>query len=214
MKTLSAQHRRVLEAITTHARPVLLEEFRADSCIASTKIGIDVLAYFGLRGQPLALSAMLFNAEAVQMLSDGTSMEELHDIMKAIPADEPGGPWSLGLGVGAGQPNTWPGHLVISLPAYGTIVDLSADQASRPHKNLTVQTFHATITNEPWWTGEDPVVMFTTDEGATVLLDRRSPDPDGYRRSPNWRLEGNSTPALYKDITGRIIRTVKGALTD
>jgi hypothetical protein len=212
VKTLSAEQKRVLDAVTEQARPILLEEFRADSCIASTKVGLDVLAYFGMRGEPLAVSAMLFNAEAMTMLNEGTSMEDLHAVMKAIPADQPGGPWSLGLGVGSSQPGTWAGHLVVALPQYRTIVDLSADQASRPHKGLTVETFHAVIDNTEWWSGEDPIVTFGTSEGATFVLDRRSPDPEGFRSAPNWQAKGSSSPALYKALTGRIIRAVKAAL--
>lgn len=212
MKNLTGEQKRVLDAVTTHARPILLENFRPDSCIASTKVGIDVLAYFGLRGQPMAVSAMLFNAEAMRLLSEGTSMEDLHAMMTAIPADQSGGPWSLGLGVGAQQPGAWAGHLVIALPDYRTIVDLSADQASRPHKNMTVETFHAVIDNPDWWSGTDPLVSFETSDGATLMLDRRTPDPDGYRTAPNWRATGSSSPALYKSMTGRIIRAVKAAL--
>lgn len=212
MTPLTVTQTAVLDALTTHGRPILLEEFRADSCIASTKIGIEVLAYFGMRSEPLPIAAMLFNAEAVGMLEQGTAMEELRSVMAAIPLDAPGGPWSLGLGAGGYEPGMWAGHLVIALPQHQTIVDLSADQAARPHKNLNLEPFHAVIDSPLWWTGEDPVATFTGTDGSTLILDRRAPDPEGYRTSPNWQASGATNPSLYKSLTGRIIRAVKAAL--
>lgn len=211
-KPLTPRHRAVLDALTEVARPIILEQFNPDSCIASTRIGIDALAYFGLRGEPLPVSALLFNPEAMDLLQHGTTMEDLKAQMDLIPADGEGGPWSLGLGLGSQQPGAWAGHLVVALKQHHTIVDLSADQASRPHKNMPVQPYHVTIDDPDWWSGTQPAATFTTSNGTALILDRRSPDPDGYRRTPNWTMTGSTDKALYKDLTGRVIRAVNASL--
>lgn len=212
MKPLTADQSAVLDALTEVARPLILEHFNPDSCIASTRVGIDALAYFGMRGEPLPVTGVLFNPEAMNLLQQGMSMDDLKKQMDAIPADADGGPWSLGLGVGTQQPGAWAGHLVVALPQQHAVVDLSADQASRPHKNMPVQPYHVVIEDPEWWEGTQPMATFTTANGTALILDRRTADPDGYRLTPNWTMTGSTSKAFFKDLTGRVIRAVRAAL--
>lgn len=209
---LTPEQAAVLDALTEVARPLILEHFTPDSCIASTRIGIDTLTYFGIRSEPLPITAVLFNADAMDLLQQGVSMEDLKERMNALSADAEGGPWSLGLGVGTQQPGAWAGHLVIAIPQHHAVVDLSADQASRPHKNMPMQPYHVSIEDPEWWEGSQPVATFTTSHGTALILDRRAADPHGYTRTPNWAMTGSTNRAFYKDLTGRVIRAVRAAV--
>lgn len=214
MRPLTLHEASVLDALVEVARPIILEEFNLDSCIATTRIGIDVLDYFGIKATALPISAVVFNKEALDLLTSGTSMEDLKAIMAAIPIDEPGGPWSIG--VGAGGPlkhNDWAGHLIATIPEASTIIDLSIDQASRPHKNFTLVPYHAVLDEDDWWSGKEPMATFSNADGCYLLLDRRVPDPVGYLSSPNWKRTSNVEGGKpFKALTGRIIRAVKDAL--
>jgi hypothetical protein len=106
------EHRHaVVRALLARARPIILEDWRADSCIASTAICIDVLDYFGLDARPLACRTVVWNRQ----LESGC--------------------WSVGIGHGDKRQGGWPGHLV-ALAAGDLLLDLSLDQASRPQHNI------------------------------------------------------------------------------
>lgn len=209
--------RRILDALVARARPVIRAEFQADSCIATTRVGLDVLRYFGIPAQEYPLLVAIFNPEAVQLLADGLPMEELAARTQAIGPEEPSGPWSVGLGmspVPGGRANGWSGHLVIGSPALGIVADLSADQASRPHKQIVLEPYWASIGDPAWFA--DPAArqfLMLRERGVLLVLDRGgTPDPDGYRRSPNWKRRAKSDPGLYNRLTGQIIRAMKADL--
>jgi hypothetical protein len=196
----------------------MLEYFNRRSCIAATRIGIDVLDYFGVKAEPLPLFVLVMNGEALDLLGEGMSQAELGVEMRKYGPDEPGGPWSIGVGAVIENSPDWAGHVVIAVPNEGALLDLAIDQASRPHKGLPIpdegQLFP--IDDEDWWSGQHPRTAFAgrlADLRMGLVLDRNCPDPEGFKRSPNWRRDGSGdSRRVFREVTGTIIRLVKDEL--
>lgn len=209
----------VVTALAKVGRPPILEYFGRRSCIASTRIGLDVLAYFGVQAEPLPLFMLVLNGEAINLAATGMSQAELRAEMNKYGLDEPGGPWGIGVGAEIENSKDWAGHLMIAVPNLRVLLDMSFDQASRPHKDLSFpdegQVFAAF--DDAWWGGERSRTSFTGQvrDGSRVglILDRDCADPEGYRRSANWRRQGrNNGRGVFREVTGRIIRLVKDEL--
>lgn len=121
----------VIEFLLTEGRSIILERFKPSSCIASTRIGIDVLRGFGLRSYPIATRVVAYNAAAARLVT------------ARVPVDEwPDEAWSVGIqGSGVSKAGEWDGHLVIGLrdsDGREGVLDLSADQMSRPTRGLEI----------------------------------------------------------------------------
>ena len=108
---IASMHQReaVLRALLACARPIVRQQWRADSCIASTAIAIDVLDYFGLAAKPLACRTAVWNRQLVERVeAEGRTPdpEELHQWCREC------GAWSVGIGYGEAIPrpdgSTWP----------------------------------------------------------------------------------------------------------
>lgn len=203
--------RMVFDAMQQVARPIIREHFNADSCIASTRIGINVLRYFGIGAKPLPLSVLVFNAEAANLIHE-QGLEEFVRVIKLQDPTTPSGPWSIGVGARRNPIDialdAWQGHLIIEVPAYTAYMDLSIDQVNRPLKNIDVTPHWFNLEpDDPWVTGEVPVMEMNADDGTMLVLDRRVPDPDGFRKSTNW-TGNNGVSAVLQDCTERIIGEV------
>ena len=211
---------KVIQALLETARPHLREEFERASCIASTRIGIDVLEYFGIKAEPVSLFLIILNDEAMKMLTEEEkTMQDVKEATEKRGLGEPGGPWTMGIGADVENGDGWAGHLMIGLPEDQVLLDLSIDQASRPHKNLVLEQPAAFgVTDEKWWRGEEryTVMKGEDDEGheTMLILDREAPDPDGYRRSRNWRRTSSKHGGrrVFQEVTGKIIRAMKEEL--
>ena len=202
---------KILDALVKVARPIILESFSVDSCIASTRIAVDVLRYFEITAEPLPLIVTVFNAETVRLAHEGKTLEEIGKIKNQSKVTDDGGPWSVGIGTGWSMKSTngsepWAGHLVAAIPGKHIIVDLSIDQAARPHKNMHLEPFWTQVEDE-WWGGDKPVTELNN-AGMSMILDRVAADPQGFLTSPNWKLSGLYR-ATFKDATGKIIRAIK-----
>lgn len=192
-------------ALQKFARDEILKEFSVTSCIASTRIAIDVMGAYGIEAQPLPVSLMVFNKEAKKILEQSGS-DEFKKIVDRQHPEAEGGPWSVGLGVTSHtEDNEWAGHLIVAVPQHGAYLDLSCDQASRPHKNIELTPHYFDLEmDDPWLTGKSPVLLLESNTGLLLSLDRRAPDPDGFRQSPNWTGEGQSAEPLRR-VTRRVM---------
>jgi hypothetical protein len=213
---LADRDQAVLDALVRHARPIIREYFSADSCIASTRIGLDVLEFFGLHGQPMPVMLAVWNADALALI-ERVGIDQAGPQILAQPLDQTGGPWTVGIGArpegNDTRPGGWNGHLVIGLPRHDVLVDLSVDQASRPLKNIHLQPLW-TQPGADWWHGGPEVQAVTgLDYGTALTYRHLTAGGDGYRASPNWkRRAGTNGPALFRTLTGRIIRQIKNDL--
>lgn len=182
------------------ARPIILERWAADSCIASTAIGIEVLGYFGVWAHPMSVRVAAYNATAARLLGEGVDPEEV----KRTP-----GAYGVGVGfendehLADARPNRWPGHVAILLDEAPWLVDLSIDQASRPMHDLPVEpmAFPIPLDRGAWLAG-DPVAVQRRDTGVGFYVWAR-PDDRSYRRTPGWRDPAHALAA------GAIIRAMR-----
>lgn len=161
-----------LRLLRTIARPLILARFRKDSCIVSTAVACEFLRWAGVRAKPIELEVLAYNAAAVELVRAG------------VPASEwPDEAWSVGITQTSDvKPSHWQGAHLCTLIDERTLLDLSADQISRPHRGMTVP--------EPIvlpWNAE--LTEGVSDEGMLIMY-RRPDKPDtSFRSSPDWRLK-------------------------
>ena len=125
-----------------YARPEILTTHRPDSCIASTAVGIRVLERFGIGAWPVPVHAVAMNAQYVAMMNEvATNKEENPDAEMPEEAQRQWmerGAWSVELSNLPSRADGFDGgHLVIGIKDH--LVDLSIDQASRPHKGIPLE---------------------------------------------------------------------------
>jgi hypothetical protein len=129
----------VVEFLLTEGRATILRRFHADSCVASTRVVIEVLDYFGIRAKPQPVRLRIFNPEATRLVAAGVEL---------LPEHKDAGAWIVeveGTGrmtAGADGRRRWDGHLVavaINPAGPDVAIDLSLDQASRPQRNIRLE---------------------------------------------------------------------------
>jgi hypothetical protein len=161
------------QAIAAVVRPLILERFRPDSCIASTVAVVQVSRYFGqyARTQPVRMCA--WNAEAAGLMQAGVLMTEW-----------PGSAWSVGVtGTDQVDPNgVWDGHLVAVTATH--LIDASLDQFSRPSKGITLTP--SAFELSPEW-APDGVIAGRMDGGVVLCYERIT--ATGHRVSSNLSVK-------------------------
>lgn len=187
MKAIPEQ---ILDAVVAEVRPIILTAFRKDSCIVSSRIGQEVLAYFGVKAEARACIVQAMNPGCWAAYERG---EE---------PDWPGGDWGVVIGK-PGEPEE-PGrvnyHVALEVEG-GFLLDLSIDQASRPHKGIPLEPFWAPIIGD-LHNGHTHVLE--RDDGCVItyrLLDR------DFSQAPDWKDR-----ARRKPLVGQAIRQVRSRL--
>lgn len=173
--------RELIDYLLTEGRAKILEKFQPTSCIASTRIGLEVLRSRGIECYPQACRVEALNPRAVEATKQGQG----HAL----------GTFSLGVeGTGAYDlaDGSWDGHLVIVFrDAKGEVLlDLSADQMDRPQHGLRVKPEAVRIT-EGW-----PVGIMLPGGGAIAWERIRS---RGYRQARDW-----SHRDRWEDVVAKI----------
>jgi len=187
----------LISEFLSYARPLILEYFDPDSCIASTRVTIETMKYFGLDFKPLVTQALVFNKPAWTHFRDNEL--EVNDMEAWGEID---GSWSVGLGF---PPNKnykgFVGHLIAHSKSLSIIIDCSLDQATRPKHGIIVKPMAFTINKELFEKGN----VFTLDD--TVLFYRTMINPT-FQSAPDWKLESKWRPIVtecinyLKDIEG------------
>jgi hypothetical protein len=180
-------------------RQEMLRVFRSDSCIAATKIAIDVLAHYHILAEPLAVKVMIFNPAFVQRIENGADIPISGEITKQWSEED--GSWCLGLGYGESAPNKWPGHLVAIVRDHGWLIDLSLDQAARPKRDINVGPAAFDVASE-FLRGEAPHIQTIN---GSVLKYMAFPTDTSYDVSPNW----NNPRPDELEISEKIIERIK-----
>lgn len=194
----------VAQALAEVARPIILDSFSADSCIVSTRAAVEVLAAYGFTPEPVQVTALVMN-RAATMAVDRWGFERASQIMSRYSAEERGGPWVVGVGFASGddRPMRWPGHLIAAVTDGDDdtwLVDLSLDQAARPHKRLVVEPLAAQVP-----TGWGDGVALALPDGGVVQYRHAAHSAD-HTTSPNWDLD--------EDVVAETVARVRQAVAD
>jgi hypothetical protein len=181
------------------ARPIILERWAADSCIASTAIGIRVLRYFGIDAHPMSVRVAVYNALAARLLNEGVD-----------PGEVKRTPGAYGVGVGFestelladDRPHRWPGHLAILLDDAPWLIDLALDPASRPAHDMPVEPTAFPVDDREAWLCGEAISVQRTDTGVGFHV-WACPTDRSFRRTPGW-----IDPA-HELAAGAIIRAMR-----
>jgi len=137
---ISEYHIAMVNAVAITAPKVIFKKFQINSCIAGTRIVMEVLKKFHFKNlKPLVVEANLFNETYVKKGRTPESHEEAQTWLEE-------GAWQVVLGEKTETPPTgiWPGHLVLLIDGT-SIFDVTIVQANRPHKNINLSPIFTTV---------------------------------------------------------------------
>lgn len=196
-----AEIKRVVRAYADIARQVMLDRgWRVNTCIAATRVTINVLGAFGIAARPFCTSACVYSPEWVRLrnrLGREPSIEE----------QIAGGAWSVGLGLpdppeGAEEINApeegdtgYNGHLVALVADDALLLDASIDQAARPERGIVIPPEVNFMAATPEFVeGREPIVG-ENNLGAVVVYRRRE-DPPDWEIAPDWDMHRHASVEL------------------
>lgn len=199
---------RVLDLLIEHAPPVVDAYFNPRSrwpslCVLSTRVGIDVLDYFGVEAEPQPVAVTVGNAtwwEVAARISNGwrPTEEELDGSGARYVQVDTEGPGRIQKDGSRG----WPGHLVISLRKWSdTLVDLDIGQFYRPQKSIVVPRAVALGVGPEFWSGKAASFLF--EEGTGAVYEQLVPSRS-FREGADWKRKN--------PITGKVIRRIREEL--
>lgn len=191
----SMDPKEILHRLLVCGRPEILKEFRADSCIGSTAIGLDVLTHFGVLAEPLPVKLSIFNAPYVKRIENGSDWPNREILVRWGEED---GSYSVGIGFGAQEKNKWAGHLVL-LVENKWLADLSIDQANRPKYNMTFNPYAAEV-DADFLAGKVPRII--KENGCVIRIELIK--DRGFLSSPDWMFANRRKP-----LVDRIIQKIK-----
>jgi hypothetical protein len=167
---------KIIEALLEFGRHEILREFRTDSCIVSTRIAIDVLQHFKIKAEAISVSAMVCNPVHVAKVKE-IGRQPLTEEEAQEWANN--GAWDVLIG-----PPKEPGigH-VVALTDTRILIDLSIDQANRPHKNIQVGPL-ATYVKDDFIDGKN-IHLENTPNGGVIIYRRRYPETE-FRKAVDW----------------------------
>lgn len=201
------------ELILEEVRPEVLRSFSKNSCVVTARVAIDVLAYFGIKSQPLAVEAFFWNDEFVRLVEE-RGIHEATELVKIPRLEDHGGPWTISLGLQDTAGDLEAGHVVVYVPEWDVVYDLSADQISRPHKGLDVPTMSFFLEGSTWVRDPEEMGIYRVpqpeDSGfEPALAMYRLAPRELYKKSPNWRGVSAGRKAPITETTGQVIRAVR-----
>lgn len=191
--TLLRERRRVGQIVTAYAdvaRPLMRQWLSPNSCIAATRITMNILNVFGIDARPLPVVATVHNP-AWLALGRKLKRQPTVDEQKA----DPGNAWSVGLGFNDPEsrdsypvdPNNWAGHLVALTLNDALLIDGAIDQASRPQYDMPIPPIVLVQeTTARFLDGSGSVVGETPD--GVIISYHRNLTPDLYEHAPDWRV--------------------------
>ena len=165
----------IIQRFAYVARPVILSYFPSNSCIASTRIAIEVLARFGVEADALAVG-MIVEVKALSLAYvSGFAVRHLATILRLDSAP-------------------WDGHLV-AIATVGEsryLVDASFDQVSMPEQGLQIApfVFVAPLPDPTLLTGTIGMILTLVSDTGQKISVRYSPIPNQtFRDAPAWETD-------------------------
>lgn len=188
---LLAQLRAVFPAEV--ARQFPFGTIASSRCIMASKVGREVLAYFGIVAEAVAVDMVVGNAVWWAWVTAG--------MIDAMPDEA----WSVAT-VEVKTPTTgFDGHVLLHLPAVPALLDLDFQQFARPKKGIIVEPTLLLPLDaqaaERFRPGGAPLLFTQPGTGVVIHLERTA--RTDWRRSPDWHTHH------HRDLIGPIIRRLK-----
>lgn len=180
--------RRVL-AMADASRVAFRPLFNDNCCVIATRVGLHVLAQWGLKARPVLAIAGAFNREAA-----AGGQEPPAAYVRTCNPHDPTKPEGLA------------GHVVIvgKVGSKKFLLDLSAYQMDRPQKRIHVPTGIAMLLTTPLvadWTVSAPLAG----EGFVAYARHPHPELVPWERSAGWTLP---TPAHRRNFDQAVVNLV------
>jgi hypothetical protein len=187
-----SDEREILEAMARcWPMVVRITGMQPSHCILAARAATETARYFGVTLRERAVSVLVANAKAWELINAD------------VPVDEwPDDAWSIGI-----DPHDernaamrgYAGHVITESPRY--LLDLSAPQFNRPRRGLYVE--------DPLLAprGDDPADAWTYGDERGTRLVYRPMDDRSYRKMPDWTNRLN-----WREETAALIRLVRAAL--
>lgn len=166
------------------------------SCIQSTRIGLDVLANLGIQARALPCAIVVRNAEAVDASLRGLPVQDWPPSAWSVGIDPDAPPADSGVDkttstlFGGGKvfdnrtgERGWNGHLIIE--GGGWLLDLSANQFSRPLREMELHAWAAPVSPLDLEAGDNSWLI-TMVGGVNVRIYPR-PELAAWRNGAAWR---------------------------
>lgn len=179
----------VIERLLKFGNEEIRKDFRPDCCIAGTRIALNVLDYFGIAAQPLPVEYLVMN-EAFAKLAFRLKRPPTKEEQDAV------GGWAVGVDTRPSETG-FGGHVVTVVKRL--LVDLTVNQANRPHKHINLPSGVAVELPKAFWQGGSAV----TQAGDSVLSYRLLASPADFTTAPDWYDATRHSAAL------RIIRRIE-----
>lgn len=171
---------------------------RANTCVASSRLGLAVLERFGIAGRPQPVLVGAFNAEAWELATSGVPIERWPVSAHSVGV--------AGTGATTRVPGDlrWDGHLVLIVRRPGRtrlLVDLTADQLGRPERGIVVPG-PVLLGLPQLWTPKDPGLA-QLKEG-TVVAYRPNVSDRSWRDAPDWVRPVGVLEEAVEDLVERL----------
>lgn len=188
----------MVKAIAQVAPRVVYKNFPINSCIAGTKVVLEVLKKLHFKNvKPLVVEANVFNEVYYQKGRLPTSKEEAQAWL-----DE--GAWQVVLGDKTlpPPPKIWAGHLVVLMDD-SAIFDVTVSQANRPNKKINISPLFTTVP-ENFVRGEDKCGLIF---GNCMIVYNAYPQDTTYQAYKDW-----NDPSVTKKAINEVYYEVKDIL--
>lgn len=182
---------RDINNLLRYARRIILRYYNADSCIASTRVACDVMRRLGYKAEPMSVQVTVCNPAMVRKMKEIGRYPTWEEFDKWTAED---GAWNVQIGGRFPNEVGWVCHLVAIINDQ-VLVDLSLDQASRPHRQMELRPYATTVT-EAFLKGENLV----REVGDMVLIYKKT-DETAWQNTKNW-----INVDAYGPVTERVYR--------
>ena len=179
----------VLKVYTRIARLIILEYFRKDSCIASTRITVEVFSRLGFKAIPLPCQVQIYNSKFREIFEREKHWPTKEEMEKWITK----GAWGIGIGFGDHKGEGYWGHLV-TIVENRYLIDSSIDQAERPSKEIFLPAILVTEVNRDFRRGREKLTIIN-DRGTVMVYEPKIRDQK-WEATPDWTKISRHTPAI------------------
>lgn len=192
------------DTLVDNIRKVMLDGYyRPDSCVAATRMSVDVLTAMGITARGLRVRLLCYNPFMARKMDEGMYGAE---VIERWPDQA----WSVGVGLPVSRDQPGTGLYVIAwadtVPgsSRGLLVDMALDQASRPEHGMPLTSLVTEVPrgmSDAFLSGDEGIVI-TNDDGAIIAYSLITDDDGAWMRSPNW--SGRDT-AMQVEIVNRAL---------